>query len=834
MSEATPEISIIIPTYNERDNIAAVIRDIFAVAVRRGYALEVIVVDDNSPDGTGQEAERLARQFRVTVVHREGKLGLGSAVMEGFSRARGRIWGLMDGDRSHPAEVLPDMVEPIREGVCQVALASRYAPGGSVEYWPWHRRILSYAATLLARLFTPVRDPLSGFLFFDRAVVEGVPLTVRGYKIGLEILIKGRYEWVIEMPYTFRNREVGRSKLGWSEYLNYLQSLVRHSLFLLLRRQDERRHRRLLAGLAGTTAAAEPGRRDERQWGPCPLCSADNSKFLFLKNTYRHVRCRACGLVFVNPMPTPAEIGAIYDDPLYFANRNEWPYGYNNYFGEREFYTALFDRRVSECERALGAANGHGRRLLDVGCAAGFLLDEALERGWEVAGVEVSPHAAEFANQRLGGVVREGTLEQARFESESFDCVVMSDIVEHVPDPVGLLREAARVLKPGGLLLLSAPNVRSWSARLMRHRWFHFKRDHVVLFSERTLLRALEGVGLDGFHLQRNGKMVSLNYLFARLKTYSPAAGKLLLATVGRLPVSRRLFYDSWTGEVLVFCRKPFAKTAAGDRTATASRSFPDEIYGRLRAHWSSFTALWRTAEYFALRDLEASPPILDLCCGDGFFARQLFSSEFRRRVVGADHDVGALKALVARSSDGRAACADARALPFRAGVFGLVLANCALEHVEEIEKALGEIARVLKPGGRLVFTVPSEHFGRLLFASGWLARVGVSGLARRYADFVNRVFGHRHVLARDEWRRLIESAALRLERVEYYMPAPLARAWDRRLWLGIPGILLERLRGPRAQRPHLRRLPDSFRELLLNSCSEGAGAIYHCVKADS
>ncbi|MBM3333182.1 glycosyltransferase, partial [Candidatus Sumerlaeota bacterium] len=451
MADQQPEISIIIPTYNERDSIAAVVRDVCAVAAQRRYAIEIIIVDDNSPDGTGGEAERLAKHFPVCVVHRERKLGLGSAVVEGFSRARGRIWGLMDGDGSHPADALPDLIEPIRQGNRQIALASRYVAGGGVEYWPWHRWVLSFVATMLGRLFVPVRDPLSGFIFLDRSVIEGIPLNVTGYKIGLEILIKGRYELLVEIPYTFRNRGVGRSKLGWSEYVNYLRSLVSHTVHVVTHRAEGRAKRRAhrFATLGETGRPADATNKGaevqaKRLWGPCPLCGADNSQFMFFKSTYRHVRCGTCGLVFVNPMPPPDELEAIYQDPRYFANRNEWTYGYNDYFEEGRFYRALFERRVSQCEEAIGAEEGSARRLLDVGCAAGFLLEVARARGWDIAGVEISTHAAGVANERLGGAVRCGTLEQARFADRSFDCVVMLDIVEHVGDPLGLLREAAR------------------------------------------------------------------------------------------------------------------------------------------------------------------------------------------------------------------------------------------------------------------------------------------------------------------------------------------------------------------------------------------------------
>jgi dolichol-phosphate mannosyltransferase len=574
MSDRAPDISIIIPTFNERDNIGTVVHDVFAVARARRYAIEIVIVDDNSPDGTGQEAELLAKRFPITVIHREGKKGLGSAVVEGFARARGRIWGMMDADRSHPAEMLPALIEPILEGRAQLTIGSRYMEGGAVEYWPWVRHILSYVATLLGRLFAGgVRDPLSGFLFFDRTVVEGIPLKVTGYKIGLEILVKGRYERVLELPYTFRSREVGHSKLGWSEYRNYLASLVRHFFYCLSHRR--RRTVRATADACGALGEKCPARQqsadDHRAWRACPLCGGDNHAYLFVKQTYRHVRCRACGLVFVNPAPTAAEFDAIYQDPRYFANHNEWPYGYNDYFAEREFYVALFDRRVRQIEQALGVASGHGRRLLDVGCAAGFLLEAARERGWSVAGVEVSRHAVEFAREHLGQEpIHNGDLESARFQEAAFDCITMLDVIEHASDPVRLLREAARVLKPGGVLLLSAPNVASLSARVARRRWFHFKRDHVLFFSERTLRGALDGAGLACIALGRNGKMVSLNYLFARTKTYVPLLGKLLLSTAGRLAVSRRLFYDSWTGELLALCRKREEKDAAREKSVVA------------------------------------------------------------------------------------------------------------------------------------------------------------------------------------------------------------------------------------------------------------------------
>jgi 2-polyprenyl-3-methyl-5-hydroxy-6-metoxy-1,4-benzoquinol methylase len=564
-----------------------------------------------------------------------------------------------------------------------------------------------------------------------------------------------------------------------------------------------------------------------RGWGPCPLCRTDNSDALFVKASYRYVRCRRCGFVFVNPMPSAGDLEAIYQDPRYFANRNEWAYGYNDYVGERALHEPLFARRVEECERALGVHDGRGLRLLDVGCAAGFLLEAARARGWEIAGVEIAESATAVANERLAGAVRRGTLRAAQLDDASFDCVVMLDIVEHVADPVGLLREAARVLKPGGVLLLSAPNVRSLSARLLGRRWFHFKRDHVVLFSPETLVRALDAAGLDCLRLQRNGKLVTLAYLFGRLKVYAPLAGRMLLTTVGRWRLAQRLFYDSWTGELLAFCRK---RDESG-----RTRPSCEEVYGWMRAHQWPPTALWRAAEYFRLAERDWEPPVLDLGCGDGHFARRLFPHRTRAGVVGVDRDTDRLRPPVLWETEARVVGGEAEVLPFRSGTFRTILANCVLEHVERLDPALAEIARVLQPGGRLIFTVPSEHFGSLLFVASLFQRIGLGVVAGAYAAVVNRLLGHRYLLTPDEWRRRLEAAGLRVERVEYFIPGPLARVWDRRLWRGAPAFLFNRLtRAGRRRKPRPVRLPPSWNTSLSDPTDKGAGAVYVCVRNET
>ena len=224
------------PTYNEKDNVDELVSRTFKACGSSNMECELVIVDDNSPDGTAARAEELARSYNIRVLRRPGKLGLSSAVLDGFGRASGSILVVMDGALSPPPEKIPEMVSKIEKGEAEVVVGSRYAPGGSVENWPVHRRLISKGATLLARWLTKVRDPMSGFFALRREVIAGVDLDPVGYKIGLEILVKGRYSKAVEVPIRFANRKAGKSKLGGTEYLKYIDHvtmLYEHKRFWL-------------------------------------------------------------------------------------------------------------------------------------------------------------------------------------------------------------------------------------------------------------------------------------------------------------------------------------------------------------------------------------------------------------------------------------------------------------------------------------------------------------------------------------------------------------------------------------------------------------------------
>ncbi len=222
-----PELSIIVPTYNERMSLPVLVSRLTDVAGELG--MEVVVVDDASPDGTGALAEHLAKSSAVpmTVVHRQSKAGLASAVIAGAAAARGRVITVMDADLSHPPELLPALVQAIRAGA-DVAVASRYVPGGGVASWPLVRRLVSRAATRAARagLGVRVRDPLSGYFAVRRELLTGGGYVGLGYKLLVEILVRHRGRPVVEIPYRFVDRRHGRSKLDAREIWAFLRLLV--------------------------------------------------------------------------------------------------------------------------------------------------------------------------------------------------------------------------------------------------------------------------------------------------------------------------------------------------------------------------------------------------------------------------------------------------------------------------------------------------------------------------------------------------------------------------------------------------------------------------------
>ena len=160
------------------------------------------------------------------MLHRKNKLGLSSAVLEGFKVAKSEILGVMDADLSHPPEKIKEMINSIKNDAVDIVIGSRYADNGKIEGWSLLRKAMSKGATLVARIFTNVKDPMTGFFMIKKECLKNINLDPKGFKILLEILIKAKYKKIKEIPIRFTNRTNGKSKAGIKETMYYLENIL--------------------------------------------------------------------------------------------------------------------------------------------------------------------------------------------------------------------------------------------------------------------------------------------------------------------------------------------------------------------------------------------------------------------------------------------------------------------------------------------------------------------------------------------------------------------------------------------------------------------------------
>ena len=228
------QVSIIIPTYNESENIIQVLKSI-GDHLPRNVWVEAIVVDDNSPDGTGKVVEdyitdsQNEAEYSINVIHRKAKSGLSSAILDGIQHSSSETVVVMDSDFSHPPKIIPQLVEELSTSDCDIVIASRYTKGGEVSGWSTKRKLISKGATGIAKAGLGVNesDPMSGFFAFKRKILEGIKFDAIGYKMLLEILVKTKGAKVKEIPYTFTDRTRGSSKLDSSTMFDFVTSVWR-------------------------------------------------------------------------------------------------------------------------------------------------------------------------------------------------------------------------------------------------------------------------------------------------------------------------------------------------------------------------------------------------------------------------------------------------------------------------------------------------------------------------------------------------------------------------------------------------------------------------------
>ena len=230
-------IAIIIPTYNEKNNILKLIHELTSAFADTDYKIHVLVIDDNSPDGTADIVRNISKNdFSVFLISRKEKLGLGSAYLEGYKwciKNNFQYILQMDADLSHPPSTAPTLVLSIENGY-DVAIASRYVEHGGVSSWPLHRRFMSFCANFLVKNFlrTNINDNTTGFREFNNKTIK-LLVEYDIHSKGFSYLIESMYLFhlknlrIQEIPFIFQERNKGKTKLSYFEIIRFLLSIFR-------------------------------------------------------------------------------------------------------------------------------------------------------------------------------------------------------------------------------------------------------------------------------------------------------------------------------------------------------------------------------------------------------------------------------------------------------------------------------------------------------------------------------------------------------------------------------------------------------------------------------
>lgn len=287
---------------------------------------------------------------------------------------------------------------------------------------------------------------------------------------------------------------------------------------------------------------------------PCPVCGAKAGKTRRVVRAELVATCSACGCWYRHPRPTAGELSKIYDKSYY----NSWGM-HDNAQAVLQAKQATFAPLLAAAESAVSPALPRPWNILDVGAATGLLLDLAQKRGMEPYGVELNPYSADILRNRFGRErVFEGELTHCPFDAGFFHIITMTDVIEHVLDVRGTLEAAWRLLRPGGVLVMTTPQIDSLSRKLLRGKWLHFKAEHIQYFTAGALTGAVRQAGFQDVRVLSHRKRLTMNYLVGQMEIYPhPVLSPLIKLAALLMPAglrNRPLSYRC--GEMVVLAGK--------------------------------------------------------------------------------------------------------------------------------------------------------------------------------------------------------------------------------------------------------------------------------------
>lgn len=534
MGNPMNKVLVFTATYNEADNVSTLVESVFQELPH----CEMLVVDDNSPDGTGRVLEELKSRFPgLQVIHRPRKNGLGTAHKLAVKHALAhRVDALitMDADFSHHPKYLPTFIAALQS--YEFVIASRYAPGGSCEYGP-ARLALSRTANALARLFLGLRlrETTTSFRGFRRELLERMnvdSIHADGYSYFIECLVQVSRltRKMTEFPFRFEDRRAGTTKISRKEIFNGFTTLARLAITRFLRKVGVTGRAVGVDQHADLLACNACGCLYHVEQYPATATGHDSANYRCSSTEHashgRIVECLGCGLVYTNPQLPQAEVFDLYaqvEDKTYLENVNA--------------RIRTFSYNLDRIRKFLPIRG----RLLEVGSYCGIFLKVARERGYEVMGVEPSRWAAEYATRQLGIPTVSGTVRDVPGDQGEFDIVCSWDVLEHFSDPMGEIRRINSVMRKGGIFAFSTLNYDNWFPRLLGERWPWMMDMHLYYFNEKVLQTMLSQAGFRPLHVDSYCHIITLDYLCIKLEGLGVPGARAVRWLVQRTP-----FRDSY------------------------------------------------------------------------------------------------------------------------------------------------------------------------------------------------------------------------------------------------------------------------------------------------
>lgn len=544
-----PRILVFTATYNEVDNIEQLVQEIFNYLPGQ----QILVVDDSSPDGTGELLDRLARDHsNIHVIHRPSKLGLGTAhllamkyaIHEGFD-----FLITMDADFSHHPKYLPTMVKLLEDN--DFVIGSRYAPGGRCDYGPL-RIIVSRTANTLVRVLLgiPTHEATTSYRGFPITLLKKMNLNAirsNGYSFFFEsiFIVTQATRSLAEFPIHFEDRRAGTSKISKYEVLKAVYNLARsfyRRVFVLPRsrkRPEEFKPDPVIpCENCRTTQHMEmiAEKKSDKSDASVYQCTSTEHR-----THGRILKCLNCGLVFNETRHDADQIIDFYsdvEDPAYLKNI------------ESRFLT--FRHNFAKLKPFLPPKG----KLLDIGSYCGVSLKVAGENGYETLGVEPSRWAARYSEEVLEEKVFSGILKDLPEDTGPFEIITMWDVLEHLPHPLEELKRIHSRLKPGGIFAFSTLYIDNWYPKIMRKRWPWYMDMHLYYFTGESIRQMLEQAGLELIHQQSYTHIITFEYFLLKLDALGVPGAGLLNRGIQKTPLKNIMIPFSFGDIRLFICKK--------------------------------------------------------------------------------------------------------------------------------------------------------------------------------------------------------------------------------------------------------------------------------------